>query len=117
VAVVGSGSEEEIIGGARYGATATDGDCEFAVAVVDEWHGRGRAGFLLAAPRLSSSRRWCGKLAPAGSHAWRGISSPPTYPCSVSRTASALRPSRARRARPSPLSGATSAQSPDATGA
>jgi GNAT superfamily N-acetyltransferase len=47
VAVAGSGSEEMIIGGARYGATATDGDCEFAVAVVDEWHGRGLARFLL----------------------------------------------------------------------
>lgn len=43
VAVVG----ERIIGGARYGATATEGDCEFAVAVVDEWHGRGLARLLL----------------------------------------------------------------------
>lgn len=49
VAVAGSGSEEEIVGGARYGATATDGDCEFAVAVVDAWHGRGLARLLLEA--------------------------------------------------------------------
>ena len=42
-----AGLEEEIIGGARYGATATDGDCEFGVAVVDEWHGRGLARLLL----------------------------------------------------------------------
>ena len=47
VAVAGSGAEEEIIGGARYAAAATDGDCEFAVAVVDEWHRRGLARLLL----------------------------------------------------------------------
>ncbi len=47
VAVTGAGSEEEIIAGARYGATATAGDCEFAVAVVDEWHGRGLARVML----------------------------------------------------------------------
>ena len=47
VAVTGAGSEEEIIAGARYGATTTAGDCEFAVAVVDEWHGRGLARLLL----------------------------------------------------------------------
>jgi GNAT superfamily N-acetyltransferase len=42
-----AGSAEQIIAGARYGATGTDGDCEFAVAVVDEWHGRGLARLLL----------------------------------------------------------------------
>src|SRR6185503_9466080 len=47
VAVAASGAEEEIIAGARYAATATDGDCEFAVAVVDEWHRRGLARLLL----------------------------------------------------------------------
>lgn len=47
VAVVGSASAEEIVAGARYAATTTDGDCEFAVAVVDEWHGRGLARVLL----------------------------------------------------------------------
>jgi GNAT superfamily N-acetyltransferase len=47
VAITGAGLEEEIIAGARYAATATEGDCEFAVAVVDEWHGRGLARLLL----------------------------------------------------------------------
>jgi GNAT superfamily N-acetyltransferase len=47
VAVTGAASEQQIIGGARYAATATAGDCEFAVAVVDEWHGRGLARLLL----------------------------------------------------------------------
>ena len=47
VAVAGAGLQEEIVGGARYAATATDGDCEFAVAVVDQWHGRGLARLLL----------------------------------------------------------------------
>jgi GNAT superfamily N-acetyltransferase len=49
VAVGGSGSDEAIVGGARYAATAIEGDCEFAVAVVDEWHGRGLARLLLEA--------------------------------------------------------------------
>lgn len=47
VAVAGSGVEEAIVAGTRYAATATDGDCEFAVAVVDAWHGRGLARLLL----------------------------------------------------------------------
>jgi RimJ/RimL family protein N-acetyltransferase len=46
VAVAGEGTQEKIIGGARYGAL-TDGDCEFAVAIVDEWHGLGLARPLL----------------------------------------------------------------------
>ena len=47
VAVAGGEGEQEIIAGARYAATGTDGDCEFAVAVVDAWHGRGVARLLL----------------------------------------------------------------------
>jgi GNAT superfamily N-acetyltransferase len=47
VAVVGEGTQEKIIGGARYAATAGSTDCEFAVAVVDEWHGLGVAYQLL----------------------------------------------------------------------
>jgi GNAT superfamily N-acetyltransferase len=47
VAVVGAGGKEKIVAGARYGATKTAGDCEFAVAVVDDWHGRGLARLLL----------------------------------------------------------------------
>jgi acetyltransferase len=49
VAVTGTGPEETIVGGARYAATGTEGDCEFAVAVVDEWHGRSLARCLLEA--------------------------------------------------------------------
>ncbi|HEV8441975.1 MAG TPA: GNAT family N-acetyltransferase [Steroidobacteraceae bacterium] len=40
VAVVGAGDTERIIGVARYAADA-DGGCEFAVAVADDWQGRG----------------------------------------------------------------------------
>ena len=47
VAVVGEGAEEKIIGGARYSALADSRDCEFAVAVVDAWHGLGLARSLL----------------------------------------------------------------------
>ena len=44
VAVVG---ETQIVGGARYVALQASGDCEFAVAIVDEWHGLGLARRLL----------------------------------------------------------------------
>ena len=47
VAVVGEGTEEKIVGGARYAALAGGRDCEFAVAVVDAWHGLGLARVLL----------------------------------------------------------------------
>jgi acetyltransferase len=47
VAVAGSGADEQIVAGTRYSATETEGDCEFAVAVLDEWQGRGLARFLL----------------------------------------------------------------------
>ena len=47
VAVVGEGAEEKIIGGARYAAIADSRDCEFAVLVVDAWHGLGLARPLL----------------------------------------------------------------------
>lgn len=49
VAVVGEGAQEKIIGGARYAAAGASKDCEFAVAVVDEWHGLGLARRLLEA--------------------------------------------------------------------
>jgi GNAT superfamily N-acetyltransferase len=49
VAVVGEGEEEKIVGGARYAAAAGTTDCEFAVAVVDQWHGLGLARQLLEA--------------------------------------------------------------------
>ena len=47
VAVLDDGGREKIIAGARYAALERSGDCEFAVAVVDEWHGLGLARRLL----------------------------------------------------------------------
>ena len=47
VVVFGEEGREKIIGGARYGALEASGDCEFAVAIVDEWHGLGLARRLL----------------------------------------------------------------------
>lgn len=41
VAVIGEGAAEKIIGVARYAADANGPDCEFAVAVSDEWQCRG----------------------------------------------------------------------------
>jgi len=47
VAVFTEEGREKIVGGARYGALEAVGDCEFAVAIVDEWHGLGLARRLL----------------------------------------------------------------------
>ena len=47
VAVAGEGSEESIVAGARYAAEAESSTCEFAVAVVDDWHRLGLARRLL----------------------------------------------------------------------
>ena len=47
VAVIGEGADEKIIAGARYAAIPDSRDCEFAVAVVDAWHGLGLARSLL----------------------------------------------------------------------
>ncbi|HYJ39366.1 MAG TPA: GNAT family N-acetyltransferase [Steroidobacteraceae bacterium] len=41
VAVVGGEAEEKIIGVARYAADESGRDCEYAVAVTDEWQCRG----------------------------------------------------------------------------
>ncbi|MGH8623226.1 MAG: GNAT family N-acetyltransferase, partial [Burkholderiales bacterium] len=49
VAVYEDEAREEIVGGARYSAAAGSKDCEFAIAVVDEWQGRGLARQLLEA--------------------------------------------------------------------
>jgi GNAT superfamily N-acetyltransferase len=57
VAVVGEDAQEEIIGGARYAATAGSADCEFAIAVVDEWHGLGLARQLLQTLMRAASAR------------------------------------------------------------
>jgi acetyltransferase len=47
VAVTGSGEQERIIGVARYGADADGPDCEFAVAVADDWQCRGIGSTLV----------------------------------------------------------------------
>lgn len=47
VAVAGEGSDERIVAGTRFTATETDGDCEFAIAISDDWQGRGLARHLL----------------------------------------------------------------------
>jgi GNAT superfamily N-acetyltransferase len=50
VAVVGEGADERIVAGARYSAVAAKpSECEFAIAVVDGWHGLGLARPLLEA--------------------------------------------------------------------
>ena len=49
VAVAREGERERIVGGARCAASAGSADCEFAVAVIDEWHGLGVARHLLEA--------------------------------------------------------------------
>jgi acetyltransferase len=41
VAVHGAGADEKIIGVARYSADDSGRDCEFAVAVADDWQCRG----------------------------------------------------------------------------
>lgn len=47
VAVVAEGSDEKIIAGTRYAALATGEDCEFAIAIIDGWHGCGLARRML----------------------------------------------------------------------
>ena len=47
VAVVQENDAERIVAGTRYTAVEPDGDCEFAMAVVDAWQGRGLARILL----------------------------------------------------------------------
>lgn len=47
VAVVGSGAHERMIAVARYAADTDGMDCEFAVAVADDWQCRGIATMLM----------------------------------------------------------------------
>jgi GNAT superfamily N-acetyltransferase len=49
VAVSETRAEHVIVAGARYAAAGAERDCEFAIAVVDAWHGRGLARVLLEA--------------------------------------------------------------------
>jgi acetyltransferase len=46
VAVIGTPADEHIVGVARYCADPKISDCEFAVAVADEWQARGVGGML-----------------------------------------------------------------------
>ena len=47
VAVAGEGAEQKIVGGARYAAAPGSRDCEFALALIDDWQGQGLARQLL----------------------------------------------------------------------
>ena len=47
VAVSGEGPQEIIVGGARYNASTGSKDCEFALAIIDEWQGLGLSHRLL----------------------------------------------------------------------
>lgn len=49
VALANTEKTPAIVGGARYAAAAGSDTCEFAVTVVDDWHGLGLAGRLLGA--------------------------------------------------------------------
>jgi len=56
VAVAGEGTEETIVAGARYSSAAGSKECEFAIAVTDQWHGVGLARRLLEVLMQSASR-------------------------------------------------------------
>jgi RimJ/RimL family protein N-acetyltransferase len=66
VAVVPAEGGDQIVAGARYAATDVEGDCEFAVAVVDAWHGVGLARrmleSLMQAARVRGFRRMEGYI-------------------------------------------------------
>jgi GNAT superfamily N-acetyltransferase len=47
VAATGGNDGATIVGGARYGAAPGSTDCEFAVAIADDWQGAGLARRLL----------------------------------------------------------------------
>lgn len=47
VASVAHGSEDEVVGGARIVPASRPGSGEFALSVVDDWHGRGVGSALL----------------------------------------------------------------------
>jgi acetyltransferase len=89
IATVGAGDEERIIGVARYAADQGGDECEFAVAVADDWQGLGvgttlipllfehaaRAGFsviygnvLVGNQRMVELANWCGLTVEAPSH-------------------------------------------------
>jgi RimJ/RimL family protein N-acetyltransferase len=47
IAVIDEGEGERIVGGARYAAAPGSKECEFAIAIINEWHGKGLARPLL----------------------------------------------------------------------
>src|SRR5215510_9795564 len=47
IAVADEGDGERIVAGARYSSEVGSTDCEFAIALLDEWHGVGLARRLL----------------------------------------------------------------------
>ena len=47
VAVASEDAQEKIVGGARYAAAPGSLDCEFALALIDDWQGQGLARQLL----------------------------------------------------------------------
>jgi RimJ/RimL family protein N-acetyltransferase len=47
IALIGEGSKQQEIGVCRYSASADGGSCECAVAVSDEWQGKGLATILM----------------------------------------------------------------------
>lgn len=57
VAIATKGKGPAIVGGARYAAAPGNDTCEFAVTIVDDWHGLGLASRLLSALIDTARRR------------------------------------------------------------
>src|SRR5438270_13322686 len=62
IAVAASGSEEAIVAGTRYCPSPDTTTCEFAIAVVDAWQGRGLASQLLQALMQAARARGFGRM-------------------------------------------------------
>ena len=62
VAIIRRADQDVEIGVARYVAGPQGDDCEFAIAIDDEWQGSGVAGILMLslidAARARGMRRW-----------------------------------------------------------
>ncbi len=87
VAVIGEGSEERIIGVARYAADQGSKDCEFAVTVADAWQSRGVGTTLMRLlfeyAREHGMRRIYGRVLASNTHMldlarWVGLTIDPT---------------------------------------
>ncbi|MDB5803899.1 MAG: long-chain fatty-acid-CoA ligase [Betaproteobacteria bacterium] len=65
LATQGEGAAEHIIGVVRYSPNADGVSCEFAVAIADDWHGRGLGSLLMR--RLIEAARVAGYLRLTGS--------------------------------------------------